>query len=585
MQSTAKLSLLKHSLLQWFSSAKRGSLFLRFVIETVSSSVILGLILWAISWSFGLVGGIREFSSAIRFELPYLLVAYAALLYLMRPTPWRVIIAALPIIVLYLAIDLHYVLMHSVFKLDELLLLPEGLNVSPAWLRVGAYAASTVWLFFFIKNFKRRPRDLAMPLLLLAFASVPPVTAYTLPQQFLKAADASGFETVSWSDRFTSAVIGRTTALFLFAATKNKALDDLSHHPRTDDPNRNPALLKNTLRKTPNIHILVLESFLDPQRFAALEFQTPPAPPRFDALRKNMHISRSPVFGGGTAQVEFEILCGVPALELYSPAEFNMFKGMPTPCLPNLLGANGYRTIATQSYKPEFFNSEQAYRSMGFLETNFPSVYAEQRETYLQYSIANSYIFDGDLLAQNLLYVEKLLADGKPFLNYVLGTYGHLPHITDIERFPPKVNVVGVKPGSQAYLAIQQFYYRAGAVADYVQRLRKMDPEGLIIVTSDHLPPLDAGPLTYETLGYSLKDGGEFRQNIWFYYGPNHKSIAWPDHDYEFMDFILDVLTEERICKKMLCKNRETWTPEKLTDGYNNIISLGAGIAVDSSLR
>ncbi len=584
-QLTAKLSLLKHALLHFLSPTKNGGTFFRVVIETVASSVILGLILWAISWSFGLVGGIREFSSAIRFELPYLLVAYAALLHLMRPTPWRVVIAALPIIVLYLAIDLHYVLMHSVFKLDELLLLPEGLNVSPSWLRVGAYVASAVWLIFFIKNFKRRPRDLAMPLLLLALASVPPVTAYTLPKEFLKAADASGFEIVPWSDRFTSAVIGRTTALFLFAATKNKALDDLARHPVVDDPDRNPGLVKDGLKNSRNIHILILESFLDPQRFKALKFQTPPAPPRFDALRKNMHLSRSPVFGGGTAQVEFEVLCGVPALELYSPAEFNMFKGMPTPCLPNLLSAAGYRTVATQSYKPEFFNSEQAYQSMGFQETNFPSIYAEKRKTYLRYNVANSYIFDGDLLSQNLLYVEKLLADGKPFLNYVLGTYGHLPHITDTERFPPRVDVAGVKPGSQAYLAIQQFYYRAGAVADYVQRLRKMDPESLIVVTSDHLPPLDAGPLTYETLGYSLKDGGEFRQNIWFYYGPKHKSIAWPDHDYEFMDFVLDVLTEERICQKMLCKNRETWTPEKLTASYNHIISLGAGIAADVSLR
>ncbi len=549
------------------------------------SSVVLGLILWAISWSFGLVGGIREFSSAIRFEMPYLLVSYAALLHLMRPTPWRMVIAALPIIVLYLAIDVHYVLMHSVFKLDELLLLPEGLNVSPAWLRVGSYAVSTIWLIYFIKNFKRRPCELVLPVLLLVLALVPPVTAYTLPQQFLKAADVSGFKILSWSDRFTSAVIGRTTALFLFAATKNKALEDLAHHSVTEDPDRDPALLKGGLRKARNIHILILESFLDPERFSALEFRSPPAPPRFDALRKNMHISRSPVFGGGTAQVEFEILCGVPALELYSPAEFNMFKGLPTPCLPNLLDAAGYRTVATQSYKPDFFNSEQAYQSMGFKETNFPSVYAEKRKTYLKYTVANSYIFDGDLLSQNLLYVEQLLKEGKPFLNYVLGTYGHLPHLTDSERFPPKVEVIGVKPGSQAYLAIQQFYYRAGAVADYVQRLRNMDPESLIVVTADHLPPLDGGPLTYETLGYSLKDKGEFRQNIWFYFGPKKKSITLPDQDYEFMDFILDVLTEERICKKMVCKNREEWTPEKLTTSYNRIISLGAGISANASQR
>jgi hypothetical protein len=175
--------------------------------------------------------------------------------------------------------------------------------------------------------------------------------------------------------------------------------------------------------------------------------------------------------------------------------------------------------------------------------------------------------------------VEKLLAAGKPFLNYVLGTYGHLPHIIDTERFTPKVDVAGIKPGSQAYLAIQQFYYRAGAVADYIQRLRRMDPDSLILVTSDHLPPLDGGPWTYETLGYSLRDGGEFRQNIWFYYGPKNKKIVWPDQHYEFMDFVLDILTENRICQLMVCKNREFLTPEKLTSSYNHIIAHGAGLA------
>ncbi len=548
------------------------------IFVTVASSTFLGLILWAISWSFGLVGGIREFGSAIRFELPYLILVYAALLYLMRPSPWRILIAAAPIIVLYLVIDLRFVLMHSVFKLDELLLLPEGLNVSPLWLKIVAWAGSIIWVALFIRNLKRRLRDFGVPLILLALAVAPPIAAYTIPGQFLKLAGSSGLTIIPWSDRLTSAVMGRTTALFLFAATKRKALEDLAMQPAIDDPGRNPDLLINTLHDARNIHILVLESFLDPQRFTRLRFRTPPAPPRFDALRKDMHISRSPVFGGGTAQVEFEVLCGAPAMELYSPAEFNMFTGAPTPCLPNLLASAGYRTVATQSYKPDFFNSEKAYRSMGFQETNFPSVYAENRKTYLKYDIPNSYIFDGDLLSQNLLYVKKLLAERKPFLNYVLGTYGHLPHITDTERFPPKVDVAGVKPGSQAYLAIQQFYYRAGAVADYINRLRKMDPDSLILVTSDHLPPLDGGPWIYETLGYSLEDGGEFRQNIWFYYGPKNKNIAWPDHDYEFMDFLLDNLTEDRICRLMPCKNREFVSAEKLTGSYNNIIAHGAGL-------
>lgn len=540
--------------------------------------VVLGLILLTISLSFGLAGGIDEYFTAFHHELPYLLVVYAALLYLMRPGRWRALIAAVPIIVLYLGMDLYYVFMHSIFKLDDLLLLPEGLTVSPIWVRAGVWVAVLAWSAGFLVLLRRRPRELVLPLVILVIAAVPPVTAFTTPKEFLQVAEGRGLNVIPWSDRWTSASVGRATSLLLFAATKHKAMAELAMLPIMEDPNRDPAILKSALQDSRNIHILVLESFLDPERFKALKFRTPVAPPQFTAMRKKMHVTTSPVFGGGTAQAEFEILCGVPALELYTSAEFNMLDGTRTSCLPSMLADVGYRTVATQSYKPDFFNSEKAYRSLGFEETNFPSVFAGSRPTYLNYEDSEHYIFDGDLFAQNIAYVEKLKADGRPFLNYVLGVYGHLPHETDVDRFPPKVDIVGVDKGSQTYMAIQQFYYRAGAVADYLQKLREIDPDSLILIISDHLPPLDGGPRVYKKFGYSLTANGEYKENIWFYDGPKPKNSVWPDRDYEFMDFILDILTEERICRQVVCKNREVWSAEKLTASYNSLMSRGAGI-------
>lgn len=557
-------------------------LFLRRALRLALPFFILSLLLLAISLSFGLVGGIDEYFAAFQHELPYLLLVYAAFFYLMRPGTWRSVIAAAPIVLLYLGMDLYYVFMHSIFKLDDLLLLPEGLTVSPLWAQLGVVAGVVLWLGAFLHALRRRPRELVVPLVLLAVAALPAVAAYTVPKRFLEIAGSQGLNVIPWSDRWTSASVGRATSLLLFAATKHKAMAELALLPPIDDPDRDPKILQSTLEKPRNIHILVLESFLDPERFTRLKFRTPASPPAFKAMRPKMHVSTSPVFGGGTAQAEFELLCGVPALELYTSAEFNMLDGAQTPCLPNLLAEAGYRTVATQSYKPDFFNSEKAYRSLGFQETNFPSVYAGSRPTYLQYEGTEGterYIFDGDLLDQNLAYVEKLVAEGKPFLNYVLGVYGHLPHETDVKRFPPKVEVEGVGKNSQTYLAIQQFYYRAGAVAEYVKKLREIDPDSLIVVTSDHLPPLDGGPRVYKSFGYSLADNGDYKKNIWLYDGPQHKRLAWPDHHYEFMDFLLDVLTEERICKQVVCKNREEWGPEKITASYNNIMRLGAGIA------
>ncbi len=570
---------------------------LRGAVLAVVPFFVLSLLLLTISLSFGLIGGIDEyfaFQHDLPFfllvyeifdqvrnyffyhELPFLLLVYGALYYLMRPGTWRGVIAAAPIVLLYVGMDLYYVFMHSILKLDDLLLLPEGLTVSPIWVRMGVVAGVFFWITAFAVSLRRRPRELILPLALLLVAAIPPIAAYMAPKQFLQLAGSRGLNIVPWSDRWTSASVGRAISLLLFAANKHRAMAELATQAPIDDPGRNPEILKSTLQKSRNIHILVLESFFDPERFKGLSFRTPAAPPEFKAMRAKMHVSTSPVFGGGTAQAEFELLCGVPALELYTSAEFNMLDGAKTPCLPNVLADVGYRTVATQSYKPDFFNSEKAYRSLGFQEINFPSAFAGSRPTYLQYEGTEGvkqYIFDGDLLSQNLAYVEKLTAEGRPFLNYILGVYGHLPHKTDLERFPPKVDVIGVGNNSQTYLAIQQFYYRAGAVAGYLKKLREIDPDSLIVITSDHLPPLDGGRI-YKNLGYNLSD----KQNIWFYDGPQQKQVAWPDHHYEFMDFILDILTEERICKQVACKNREEWAPQKIMASYNNIMSLGAGI-------
>lgn len=574
-------------------------LFLRRAIGFALPFLVLSLLLLAISLSFGLAGGIDRYfgfeedlpflllmvesfeqvqSYFFHHELPFLLLVYAAFYYLMRPGTWRAVIAGVPIIVLYLGMDLYYVFMHAIFKLDDLLLLPEGLTVSPVWAQIGVVAAVFLWIAAFLLSLRRRPRELVVPLVLLAIAATPPIAAYTAPKHFLEIAGSRGLNVIPWSDRWTSACVGRATSLLLFAATKHKAIAELALLGPVEDPSRNPEILQSTLQTPRNVHILVLESFFDPERFKGLQFKTPAIPPQFRPIHAKARVSRSPVFGGGTAQAEFELLCGVPALELYTSAEFNMLDGAKTPCLPNLLAEAGYRTVATQSYKPDFFNSEKAYRSLGFQETNFPTAFAGSRPTYLKYDDTEHYIFDGDLLTQNLDYVEKLKADGKPFLNYVLGVYGHLPHEIDLQRFPPKVEVVGVGRNSQTYMALQQFYYRAEAVADYLKKLREIDPESMILIVSDHLPPLDGGPRFYEKFGYTLSEQGEYKQNIWFYEGPQHKRLAWPDHHYEFMDFILDVLTEERICMQVACKNREPWAEEKIRASYNNIMSLGSGI-------
>jgi hypothetical protein len=45
------------------------------------------------------------------------------------------------------------------------------------------------------------------------------------------------------------------------------------------------------------------------------------------------------------------------------------------------------------------------------------------------------------------------------------------------------------------------------------------------------------------------------------------------------MDFLLDILSEARLCEKIACKNRQPWVKEKTIAEYNYILMRGSGLA------
>jgi len=270
-------------------------------------------------------------------------------------------------------------------------------------------------------------------------------------------------------------------------------------------------------------------------------------------------------------------LCGVPALRKINQVEFNLFTGAPTDCLPWLLRRAGYRTIATQAFKPSFFNSERAYRSIGFEEIHFPTIYAAGRETYLQHD-SEELIFDGDLFAQNLNYVERKLQQGEgPVLNYVLGIYGHSPHTLDADRHPPVIYSADLfEEDGVLFRTLNQIYYRSQALAEYLTKLQRIDPEGIILVTSDHLPALGGRGRIYDR--YSWRVGGkrDLHQNIYLWLAEGSEPETYPSHHYEFADLILDTLTAGRFCREQSCRHLQPWSEAALEEAYFHQLVLGS---------
>lgn len=492
-------------------------------------------------------------------ELGLVLYLYALFHTALKPSRWRGMLAVLPLVLAYLVHDLFYMALGKVFRLVNISELPELVQVLPLTYSALVLAVLFLPLVLFLLHVEyRRPRRLALWLAPLVMISVAVEAA---PSTFARSFEQVAAEIVTYSDGKSVEHNGRLAMLAYREAQRSAALAELGPHRDRARYRQELATLTDELQPHSNgrsVHLIVLESFLDPRLFQDLRFSSPPAHPAFDKLfGDKLGLSLSPVFGGGTAQAEFEVLCGVPAFERYSSVEFNVFTGATTHCLPGILKDLGYRSVASNTYKPNFFNALPGYQGTGFTESYFPEEFSGARKTYLKLGDrgVEEYAFDKPLFEQNLEFIRAHRQEhpDQPLFNYVLTIYGHTPHLLDPEQRPERIKLVSHYPDDHLQRAVNQFYYRTEAIAAYVNQLLAIEKDSLIILVSDHVPPLRNGPNTYKALRYLGN-----REDSYYYNRiailESGKAQAYPAmRHYELAPLILDYLSDGAYCHKHAC--------------------------------
>ena len=122
----------------------------------------------------------------------------------------------------------------------------------------------------------------------------------------------------------------------------------------------------------PNVIVIMSEAFMDPTVIPNLEFSADPVA-NFRRLRKTGGGDVVvPVFGGRTANTEFEFLTGSSMFFMgsayyvpYNNTGLYFYRDVTT-ALPWLFRANGYRTVAVHPYSRYFFSRDQVYPRLGF---------------------------------------------------------------------------------------------------------------------------------------------------------------------------------------------------------------------------
>jgi phosphoglycerol transferase MdoB-like AlkP superfamily enzyme len=492
-------------------------------------------------------------------EWMFLLYLYTLCYFSLKPGWWRGLLALLPLLLLYLVQDLFYLAFGKVLRLINIGELPELLQILPLGYSVLIIAAIglPLGLLLWMVDYRhlRRIAFGLSPLLLLV------IVVKGTPQAFSSTFEQLSAGIVKYSDGKSVEQNGRLAMLAYREAQRTLATAQLGPYRNRDAYEQQAAVLVEVLRphdSRRNIHLIVLESFLDPRLFSDLRFSTSPAHPAFDKLfGEQLGLSLSPVFGGATAQAEFEVLCGMPAFEQISSIEFNVFSGAAAHCLPGLLAGLGYRTTATNTYKPNFFNALSAYQGMGFSHSYFPQEFSATQQSYLKIGepAVEEYLFDRSLFEQNLDFIRhhKEEHPGEPLFNYVLTIYGHTPHLLDPQLRPERIELESSYPDDHLSRAVNQFYYRTEAIASYVEQLLALDPQSLIILVSDHVPPLRNGPNTYNALRYLDNREGSYYHNRLITL-ENGKPQVYPTmHHYELPPLILNYLSDGAYCREQRC--------------------------------
>lgn len=129
-----------------------------------------------------------------------------------------------------------------------------------------------------------------------------------------------------------------------------------------------PATPSGATKVKPNIIVILGEAFWDPTLMKNVKFDRDPIP-TFHSIHEKYTGGwmLSPQFGGGTANVEFEVLTGLTTRFLPQGAiAYNQYVSQPIDSMASILQRQGYTTTSINPFHNWFYNSKNVYKNFGF---------------------------------------------------------------------------------------------------------------------------------------------------------------------------------------------------------------------------
>ncbi|WJH33349.1 LTA synthase family protein [Paenibacillus sp. CC-CFT747] len=249
----------------------------------------------------------------------------------------------------------------------------------------------------------------------------------------------------------------------------------------------------------PNVIVVLSESFWDPTVMTNVSFSRDPLP-FFHSLQKTSTSGwlLSPQFGGGTANVEFEVLTGNSMRFLpQGSIAYNQYIDKPIDTLASILTRQGYTALAVSPFHNWYFNSRKVYENFGFGQ-------------FIPIEFFNP-VYEGPYIADrevaNVIISESRKTPGRDFI-FANTMENHFHY------YPGKFNDNTIKvngPVNADSRGQLETYAQGTSSADamlqqLVEHYKTVDEPTIVVFFGDHLPFLGDDYKVYKDAKY-LTDG------------------------------------------------------------------------------
>ncbi|WP_188113397.1 LTA synthase family protein [Nocardioides humilatus] len=233
-----------------------------------------------------------------------------------------------------------------------------------------------------------------------------------------------------------------------------------------------------------NVVLVLSESFTDPTQLDGFDLETDPIPRTRALMRQTTSGTMlAQLYGGGTANMEFETLTG-QSLALFRPQMISPYQMLVAGYerFPSAVGwfkAQGHRPIAIHPYMVGMYKREQVYRTFGFEEFIHDTSMGSQEKIE-----DNPYIDDHAAFDEVL---DQIDGSAGPLMVNLVTMQNHIPvdnHYDD----PIGVTGIGGDEADRIGQYARGLAHTDEALAEFLTDLKKRDEKTIVLFYGDHLP-------------------------------------------------------------------------------------------------